>query len=199
MCRREGEKLFLRGDKCNTAHCPIVRRNFKPGVHGPTSRPRPTPYGIQLREKQKVKEIYGIQERQFRNYFLKAKRKIGNTASFMVQMLEMRLDNVVFRLGFGRARSLARQLVSHGHIRVNNKRVTVASYQVKPGDVITYGDRIKKSKLVSADLARIEKHQTPGWLNLDAKELTGKVLNRPEGEDLKQNFDPTKIVEFYSR
>jgi len=199
MCRREGEKLVLRGERCFSAKCAIVRRNFKPGVHGPTARPRPTPYGIQLREKQKVKEIYGIQERQFQNYFIKAKRKVGNTASFMVQMLEMRLDNVVYRLGFGRSRPLSRQVVSHGHIRVNGKRVTVASYQVKAGDIITFGDRARKGKLLATDIARIEKHQAPGWLNLDPKELTGKVLSAPQGDDLKQNFDPTKIVEFYSR
>jgi len=199
MCRREGEKLVLRGERCFSPKCAIVRRNFKPGVHGPTSRTRPTPYGIQLREKQKVKEIYGIMERQFQNYFTKAKRKVGNTSSFMVQMIEMRLDNVVYRLGFGRSRALARQVVSHGHIRVNGKRVTVASYEVKPGDLITFGDRARKSKLLASDLARIEKHTAPGWLNLDPKELTGKVLSRPEGEDLKQNFDATKIVEFYSR
>ncbi len=199
QCRREGEKLYLKGDRCGTAKCAIVRRSYKPGMHGPTSRPRPTPYGLQLREKQKAKNVYGIRERQFRNYFDKAKRLVGNSATFLVQMLEMRLDNVVYRLGFGRSRTLARQLVSHGHVLVNGKRVNVASFQVKAGDVIKLSARVMKSKLFENDMPRLEKHQTPSWLNLDAKELTGKVLNRPEGEDLKQNFDPTLIVEFYSR
>ncbi len=199
QCRREGEKLYLKGSRCSEAKCAIVRRSYKPGMHGPTSRPRPTPYGLQLREKQKAKNVYGIRERQFRNYFIKAKRLVGNSATFLVQMLEMRLDNVVYRLGFGKSRTLARQLVSHGHVLVNGKRVNVASYQVKAGDVIKLSARVSKSKLFENDLPRLEKHQTPAWLNLDAKEMTGKVLNRPEGDDLKMNFDPTLIVEFYSR
>jgi len=199
QCRREGEKLYLKSGKCLEAKCPIIRRNFKPGMHGPTSRTRPTPYGLQLREKQKAKNTYGLQERQFSNYFIKAKRVVGNTATFLVQMLEMRLDNVVYRLGFGRSRSLARQLVSHGHVRVNGKKVNIPSFQTKAGDVITLSARIGKSKLFENDTARLEKVQVPTWLNLDAKAVTGKVLSKPEGDALKQNFDPTLIVEFYSR
>lgn len=199
QCRREGEKLYLKGDKCFTPKCPVTRRPFKPGMHGPTSRTRPTPYGIQLREKQKAKNTYGLMERQFHNYFVKATRKTGNTGSFLVQMLELRLDNVVFRLGFGKSRALSRQLVGHGHIRVNGKKITIPSYQVKPGDLITLSSNIDKSKLFSEDTQRLEKHQAPAWLHLDAPAKTGKVLNRPEGDELKQNFDPKLIVEFYSR
>ncbi len=199
QCRREGEKLYLKGDKCFTPKCPVTRRGYKPGQHGPTSRTRPTPFGIQLREKQKAKNTYGLMETQFRNYFEKATRKLGNTGSFLMQMLEMRLDNVIYRLGFAKSRSLARQLAGHGHIRVNGKKVTIPSFQTKPGDVVTLSPRIAKSKLFADEAARLEKHQAPSWLHLDAKELTGKVLSAPEGEELKQNFDPKLIVEFYSR
>jgi small subunit ribosomal protein S4 len=199
QCRREGEKLYLKGDKCFTPKCPVSRRPFKPGMHGPTSRTRPTPYGIQLREKQKAKNTYGLMERQFHNYFVKATRKTGNTGSFLVQMLELRLDNIVFRLGFGKSRALARQLVGHGHIRVNGKKITIPSYQTKPGDLITLSANIDKSKLFSEDAERLAKHQPPAWLHLEAAKKTGKILNRPEGEELKQNFDPKLIVEFYSR
>ncbi|HTM68256.1 MAG TPA: 30S ribosomal protein S4 [Candidatus Binatia bacterium] len=199
QCRREGEKLYLKGDKCFTPKCPVSRRPFKPGMHGPTSRTRPTPFGIQLREKQKAKNTYGILETQFRNYFEKATRQVGNTGSFLVQMLEMRLDNVVYRLGLAKSRSSARQFVGHGHIRVNGKKVNIASYQTKPGDVITLTARISKSKLFSEETARLEKYQAPSWLHLDAAALTGKVLAKPQGEELKQNFDPKLIVEFYSR
>lgn len=199
QCRREGEKLYLKGERCFTPKCAIVRRGFKPGQHGPTSRTRPTPYGIQLREKQKAKNVYGVRERQFENYFFKATKQVGNTGNFLVQMLELRLDNIVYRLGLAKSRALARQLVSHGHVRVDGKKVNIASYQVKAGDIITLTSNILKSKLLENDGPRVEKHTTPGWLHLEAKEMTGKVLSKPDGEDLKQNFDPRLIVEFYSR
>ncbi len=199
QCRREGEKLYLKGDKCFTPKCPVTRRPFKPGQHGPTSRTRPTPYGIQLREKQKAKNTYGLMERQFGNYFSKATRQVGNTGEFLVQMLEMRLDNVIYRLGFAKSRALARQIAGHGHIRVNGKKVTIPSYQVKVGDVITLSGRIAKSKLFADETARLEKYQAPKWLHLDAAAMTGKVLTKPQGEELKQSFDPKLIVEFYSR
>ncbi len=199
QCRREGEKLYLKGDRCFTPKCAIARRPFKPGMHGPTSRTRPTPYGIQLREKQKAKNTYGLMERQFSNYFAKATRQVGNTGEFLVQMLEMRLDNVVYRLGFAKSRALARQVAGHGHIRVNGKKVTVPSYQVKVGDVITLSGRISKSKLFADETARLEKYQTPSWLHLDAASKTGKILTKPQGAELKMSFDPKLIVEFYSR
>ena len=199
QCRREGEKLYLKGERCSTPKCALTRRSYKPGVHGPTSRTRPTPFGLQLREKQKAKNTYGLGERQFRNYFEKATKIVGNTGSFLAQMLELRLDNIVYRLGFGKSRSLSRQLVGHGHIRVNGKKVTIPSYQVKPGDLISLSENIGKSKLFENEVARIEKYEAPAWLHLDVQTRMGKVLNRPEGEELQQNFDPKRIVEFYSR
>jgi small subunit ribosomal protein S4 len=177
----------------------VSRRPFKPGQHGPTSRTRPTPFGIQLREKQKAKNTYGLMERQFANYFTKATRQVGNTGEFLVQMLEMRLDNVIYRLGFAKSRALARQIAGHGHIRINGKKVTIPSYQVKVGDVVTLSGRISKSKLFADETARLEKYQSPKWLHLDAAAKTGKVLTKPQGEELKQSFDPKLIVEFYSR
>lgn len=198
-CRREGEKLYLKGAKCFTAKCPVSRRSYPPGQHGPTSRNRPTPFGIQLREKQKAKNIYGLQERQFRNYFDKAKKLVGNTGEFLVQMLELRLDNVVYRLGFAKSRTMARQLVGHGHVRVNGKKVNIPSYQVRPGSVVTLSAGILKSKLFADETSRIEQHQVPSWVHMEAKEMTGKVLEKPAGEALKQNFDTKLIVEYYSR
>lgn len=199
QCRREGEKLYLKGERCFTPKCAVSRRAFPPGQHGPTTMNRLTPYGTQLREKQKAKNIYGLKEDQFRNYFLKAKRVVGNTADFLVQMLEMRLDNVVFRLGFARSRALARQMVSHGHIRVNGRKVTIASFQVKAGELVTVDPTFQKSKLIEQESVRIEKYEAPSWLHLQKSEWTGKILNKPEGPELKQNFDPKLIVEFYSR
>lgn len=199
MCRREGEKLHLKGEKCLTAKCPIVKRSYRPGMHGPITRPRPTPFGIQLREKQKARNSYMLMEKQFHGYFEKASRKVGNTGEWLVQMLETRLDNVVYRLGFGRSRSLARQIISHGHVLVNGKKVTIPSYQVKPGDVIKLTEKMTKSKLFENEMPRLEQHETPAWLHLDAKAYTGKVLNNPEGEELRHGFNPKLIVEFYSR
>jgi len=200
QCRREGEKLYLKGERCFTPKCAVSRRPYKPGQHGPTSRTKTTPYGAQLREKQKAKNTYGIMETQFSNYYTKAKRLVGNTGEFLVQMLEMRLDNVVYRLGLARSRSFARQVVGHGHIRINGKKVTIPSYQVRPGDVVSFSERGAKSKLFGeADTARLAKHQVPAWLHLEADAKTGKVLSKPEGADLKQNFDIKPIVEFYSR
>jgi small subunit ribosomal protein S4 len=199
LCRRQGEKLNLKGEKCVSGKCPVVTRNFPPGQHGPTARPRHTGYGLQLREKQKAKNTYGLLETQFRNYFEKAANIPGNTADHLVGMLEMRLDNVVYRLGLAKSRALARQNVSHGSVRVNGKKVTIPSYALKPGDVIGFSERFAKSKLITGDTARLEKVVTPGWLFLDKAAVSGKVLNKPQGEDLKQNFNPKLIVEFYSR
>lgn len=199
QCRTEGMKLYLKGDRCFTPKCAMSRRPFKPGMHGPTSKSKPTQFGLQLREKQKAKNIYGIKERQFRNYFDKAASKVGNTSEHLVQMLEMRLDNIIYRLGLGRSRSLARQLVAHGLVLVNGKRVTIASYQVKSGDVVSLKKSIKESKLFENEGPRLEKVQTPGWLHLEPTVHEGKVLNLPSYADAQQNFDPKLIVEFYSR
>ena len=199
QCRREGEKLYLKGDKCLGPKCPVTRRPFPPGQHGPTARIKLTPYGVQLREKQKAKRVYGLMETQFYNYFAKAARIKGNTGTFLKQYLEMRLDNVVFRLGFARSRAQARQQVGHAMYTVNGKRVDIPSYQLRPGDVIA----VKANKAAKGPFKevkdRLAKVQPPGWLSLDAQNITGKVINRPTEEELDKSFDSKLIVEFYSR
>lgn len=199
QCRREGEKLYLKGEKCLGPKCPVTRRAFPPGQHGPTSRTKLTPYGVQLREKQKAKRIYGLMERQFEGYFAKAARRMGDTGVFLRQFLEMRLDNVAYRLGFAKSRAAARQMVTHGLMQVNGKSVDIPSYQLRAGDVVTVKEN-KAGRGLFKDLKeRLGKHQTPAWLTMDAPSATGKVLNRPTAEELEQSFDAKLIVEFYSR
>lgn len=199
QCRREGEKLYLKGEKCLGPKCPVTRRPFAPGQHGPTSRTKLTPYGVQLREKQKAKRIYGLMETQFYNYFAKAARIKGNTGTFLRQYLEMRLDNVVYRLGFAKSRAQARQQVTHAMYAVNGKFVNIPSYQLRPGDVVTI-KATKAGKGAFKDAKeRLAKVQTPGWLTLDVQNMTGKVINRPTEEELDKSFDSKLIVEFYSR
>mgnify|MGYP000517589553 CR=1 FL=1 len=199
QCRREGEKLYLKGEKCLGPKCPVTRRAFPPGQHGPTSRAKVTPFGVQLREKQKAKRIYGLMERQFEGYFSKAAGRMGDTGVFLKQYLEMRLDNVAFRLGLGKSRAQARQLTTHGLFTVNGKNVNIPSYQLRAGDLIS----IKASKVNKGAFKelkeRLSKHQPPAWLSMDAATVTGKVLNRPTAEELDQSFDSKLIVEFYSR
>lgn len=180
----------------------VRRRAYPPGVHGPKQarrRPRLSSYGEQLKEKQKAKAIYGVMERQFSNYFKKAARKEGNTASILVQLLERRLDNVVYRLGWARTRRQARQMVNHGFIMVNGGRVDIPSFSVSVGDEIS----IKPSKVEKGIIKLIPEAMNlgtlPGWISRDEKATTGKVTSIPEGDDLNQGFDPTLIVEFYSR
>jgi len=199
QCRREGEKLYLKGEKCSTTKCPMVQRSYRPGQHGPVNRVRPTAFGIQLREKQKAKNTYGLMEKQFRNYFEKAKNTSGNTTDVLVRLLELRLDNVVYRLGLARSRSLARQIVNHGHVLVNGKTVTIPSYQVREGELITVDEKSRSGQMLLGEMARLDQHQTPSWLHMEAGEFTGKVLHAPQDDDLKQNFNPKLIVEFYSR
>jgi len=198
-CRREGEKLYLKGEKCLGPKCPVVRRAFPPGQHGPTSRRRLTPFGVQLREKQKAKRLYGLMEKQFSNYFMKASTKSGDTGVFLKQFLELRLDNVVYRLGFAKSRRQARQMVGHGMFLVNGKMVNIPSYQVRPGDLVSVKES-KASKKIFTDMKdRLAKHEVPGWLSLEAKEVKGKVISRPEVEELDKSFDSKLIIEFYSR
>lgn len=198
-CRREGEKLNLKGDKCLGPKCPMTRRPFAPGQHGPTARVRMTPYGLQLREKQKAKRIYGLMERQFENYFTKAASKKGDTGVFLKQYLELRLDNVVYRLGFAKSRVQARQMVGHGLFTVNGKKVDIPSFQVRAGDLIAvYAPKAGK-KIFAEIKDKLAKHQAPGWLSVDAAAATGKVLNVPKAEELDKSFNASQIVEFYSR
>lgn len=195
MCRREGVSL------CGREKCAVKRRPFPPGQHGPTARGtgKMSGYGKQLREKQKAKRLYGVMERQFRQYFEAARRKKGNTGDVLMQLLETRLDNVVYRLGIGKTRAQARQLVSHGLIFVNDGLVDIPSFHVRIGDAIRVRDT-KKSKGVFAELPdRLKNHEAPGWLNVDQAVLGGKVTALPEGKDLQAVFDPTLIVELYSR
>jgi len=196
VCRREGVSL------CGKDRCALKRRHFPPGVHGPQQakkRPHLSGYGTQLREKQKAKRLYGILEKQFVRYVEEALRKKGNTSECLVQLLESRLDNVVYRLGLGKTRRQARQMVSHGFIAVNGQKLNVPSCRIKVGDEITLKDSKKQKGVAKQNLEGIQKHETPKWLSFDATSMIGKMTAIPEGEDLRQLFDPTLIVEFYSR
>lgn len=196
LCRREGIKLYLKGDKCYSDKCPVARRAYAPGQHG-QSRKKLSNYGLQLREKQKAKRIYGVLETQFREYYEKADRMKGITGENLLRLLEKRLDNVVFRLGFGSSRSEARQLVRHGHFDVNGKRVDIPSYQVSVGDVITVREASRSSEKFKG-LAEVAK-TTPQWLEVDMDKLEGKVVAEPKREDIDIPVQETFIVELYSK
>jgi len=200
-CRRAGEKLFLKGEKCSSAKCPMIKRNFPPGMHGAGKRPRKlTNYGRQLLEKQKAKRIYGLQEKQFRNYFEKALKKTGNTSDWLFRFLESRLDNTVYRLGFAPSRRQARQIVSHGHIAVNGRKIDIPSYQIKVGDIIGIKEKSLQSKLFGDLKNRLKKGEgLAPWLNLSGEDLKAKVIARPNPGDLAVNVDWRTIVEFYSK
>ncbi len=199
-CRREGEKLFLKGEKCFTNKCPLVKRNYPPGIHGQSQRRgRTSNYGIQLREKQKAKRLYGLGETQFYNYFQKALTQKGETGENLSRLLEKRLDNAVYRLGLGDSRSQARQVVNHSHVLVNGRTVNIPSYQVKVGDEIAVKEARMDKKYFKELLKKIEKKEIPSWLSLDKKTLKGKVTGEPTPEELKQNFQSQPIIEFYSR
>lgn len=180
----------------------VARRPYAPGVHGPAQmkrKPRQSGYALQLQEKQRAKALYGMRERQFRKYFEESSKKKGNTATALVEMLERRLDNVIYRLGFAATRRQARQIVSHCFVQVNGVKVNIPSYQVKPGDVVAVREIKKKKTLFGIMATQAAKRELPKWLTANAATLTGKVTSIPEGEDLRQLFDPTLIVEFYSR
>lgn len=181
------------------AKCGAVRRAFPPGMHGPKGKTRLTGYGTQLREKQKAKHTYGILERQFRNYFDKASKKKGDTSEFLLQLIEMRFDNVVYRLGFGKSRQQARQLVNHGLFFVNGKKVTIPSYQVKIGDIIAIKTSAANKKIFQNLPQTLQKHEVPVWLSLDIAKMEGKIVRKPTKEDVKTQFDLKMIIEFYSR
>jgi small subunit ribosomal protein S4 len=199
LCRREGIKLFLKGTKCFSDKCPIEKRNFAPGQHGKDRKAKVVGYGLQLREKQKTKRIYFTQETQFRNYFEKAARTKGVTGYMLLQQLERRLDNVVFRLGFGMSRRQARQLVRHGHVQVNGRKVNIPSYQVSVGEEIAVRDNSKK--LVILEQAKdFASHQpAPTWLEIDRDNYKGKVLSLPKREEIQLPVNEQLIVELYSK
>lgn len=197
-CRRQGEKLYLKGEKCFTPKCPMIKRNYPPGLHGPKRMVHHRlGYAAQLREKQKAKEIYSILEKQFRNYVIKAMKKQGDSGENLLKLLELRLDNVIYRIGFTKSRSIARQLVLHKHFMINNKLVNIPSFQLKPGDQISVKE---KSKKLFKDLEKsIQNQETSSWLELDRKNFNGKVLNPPPFKEVKQSLNVPLIIEFYSR
>jgi small subunit ribosomal protein S4 len=199
LCRREGMKLFLKGSKCFSDKCPIEKRNFAPGQHGKDRKAKIVGYGLQLREKQKAKRIYFTLEGQFRNYFEKAARAQGVTGELLLQQLERRLDNVVFRLGFAQSRRQARQLVRHGHVAVNNRKVNIPSYEVSAGEEIAIRENSKK--LVILEMAKeFASHGTlPNWLEVNRDAYTAKVLSLPKREDIQLPVNEQLIVELYSK
>lgn len=197
-CRRAGDKLFLKGDKCFGPKCTLLKRNFSPGVHGVSKRhPKQSVYGKQLFEKQKAKEIYGLREKQFANYVAEAAKKTGNTGKFLITYLESRLDNVVFKMGLGKSRKGSRQLVSHGHITINGKKVNIPSYRTRVGDEVALREKDKTTVSFDKISERLSKVEAPAWMNLDAKKVSAKVLNTPTADD--PGFDAKTIIEFYSR
>jgi small subunit ribosomal protein S4 len=199
LCRREGMKLFLKGERCYTEKCAIEKRNFVPGQHGKTRKAKLAGYGLQLREKQKVKRMYGVLERQFRRYFAEAERRKGNTGSNLLAILESRLDNVVYRMGFGSTRAEARQLVSHQAVMVNEKVVDISSYQVKTGDKITLRDKAKKQLRVVDALKLAESVGLPAWVQVDATKFEGVFKQLPDRDQFGADIKEALIVELYSR
>lgn len=198
LCRREGEKLFLKGTRCLTAKCAIDRQNYPPGQHG-QGRQKLSTYGQQLREKQKAKRLYGILERQFRRYFSLADRYRGVTGTVLLQLLERRLDNVVYRLGIGSSRSQARQLVRHGHIRVGGRRVNIPSYLVKPGERVAVSEKARVIKGVQENLEEAAKRSRPVWLDWNPETFEGGILAVPSREDIPVALNEQLIVELYSK
>jgi small subunit ribosomal protein S4 len=199
LCRRERQKLFLKGTKCFTEKCPVERRGYAPGQHGQSRRSKVSEYGVQLREKQKVRRMYGLQETQFRNYFTKALRQTGRTGELLVKLLERRLDNTVYRLGLAPSRKTARQLITHGHILVNNKAVSIPSYVLKAGDSVGVREKSKKLDVFHASMKRMKDNAMLPWLSLDKATMTGTFLNIPERADIPLNADEQLIVELYSK
>jgi len=199
QCRREGEKLFLKAEKCFTEKCAIEKRNYPPGQHGQRRSSRLSDYGVQLREKQKLRRIYGILEKQFRSYYAEADRKKGITGENLLQMLESRLDNVTYKMGLGGSRSEARQIVRHNSILVNGKRVNIPSYQVQPGDSISVTDKSKDQLRIKSALEAADERGLPEWLEVDVKKLTGTFKNKPERDDLPSTINESLVVELYSK
>lgn len=198
LCRREGKKLYLKGERCYTGKCAIERRAYAPGQHG-QSRKKATEYGLQLRAKQQAKRYYGIQEGQFYKYFLMAERKQGVTGENLLRICESRLDNVVYLLGWANSRAEARQLVTHGHYKVNGKKVNVPSYLLKAGDEIAIKDKSKESTKIQATLEANASRPVPQWLDLNAEAQTAKVLDLPTREQIMVPVEEHLIVELYSK
>jgi small subunit ribosomal protein S4 len=198
ICRRLGTKLFLKGTRCDTPKCPIEKENKPPGVHG-AKRVRLTEFGIHLREVQRAKKMYGVMQRQFRRYYDEAIAKPGNTGEYLMQILERRLDNVVYRLRMGSSRPQARQMILHGHIRVNGKKVSIPSYQVEAGDVIESSKKDKSRKIVKEAILNKKDQEIPSWLKLAEEQATGTVVTLPTAQELQVPVESQLIVEYMSR
>ena len=197
LCRREGEKLFLKGDKCYTETCTVKKRHYAPGHHGKTRVPKSSDYKVRLREKQKDRRMYGISERQFENYFNNAARSTGVTGEKLLEFLERRLDNVVYRLGLSTSRQEARQFVKHGHFLVNNKKVNIPSYQLQAKDVVNI--RESSAERMKKNLEKVKERKAPAWLAFNEKNMQGTVEAIPKREDIDASIDELLIVEYYSR
>ncbi|HEY8908889.1 MAG TPA: 30S ribosomal protein S4 [Desulfosporosinus sp.] len=199
LCRREGLKLFLKGERCYTSKCAIDRRPHPPGQHGQARAKKPTEYGLQLREKQKARRMYGVMEKQFRHYFDVAVKRKGVAGENLLILLERRLDNVAFHLGFASSRAESRQLVNHGHFTINGKKVDIASYSVRVGEVIAVKEGSKSSPRMKQLLENLGSRTVPGWLSLDANTAAGTVIALPTREDIQLPIQEHLIVEKYSR
>ena len=199
LCRREEKKLFLKGSKCTSPKCPLEKRNFAPGQHGRTRRSKMTEYGVQLREKQKMRRIYGLLERQFANTYQKALRMKGVTGENLLRLLERRLDNIVYRLGFAPSRNAARQLVRHRHFTVNDRLVDIPSYLVKAGDVIKVREKSRKMELIHGSMRKMREGKFLPWLDLNKANMTGTVLDIPGRADIPTEINENLIVELYSK
>lgn len=199
LCRREGEKLFLKGSRCFSEKCSVERRKYAPGQHGMSMRRKVSAYGLQLREKQKIRRTYGLLEKQFHNYYVKADQKIGVTGENLVQMLETRLDNMVYRLGFAPSRKAARQLVRHRHIQVNGKIVDIPSYQIKPNQVIKVKEKSKNLEMIHASLKEVGRGEELVWIRLNKAALEGELLEVPKRSDIPLTANEQLVVELYSK
>jgi small subunit ribosomal protein S4 len=200
LCRREGMKLFLKGERCHTEKCAIEKRNFPPGQHGKDRKPKIVGYGLQLREKQKARRYYGLLEAQFRNLFEKAARAKGVTGDNLLNLLERRLDTAIYRIGFGTSRAQSRQIVRHGHIQVNGRKVNIPSFVVKPGDVVEVREKSKNNPTILSARDATAHAPSPNWLEVDRENLRARVLGQPKREDLVQiQLNEQLIVELYSK
>ncbi|HEC34893.1 MAG TPA: 30S ribosomal protein S4 [Chloroflexi bacterium] len=202
LCRREGQKLFLKGARCFSPKCALERRDYPPGEHGQTARfrrRRPSDYHRQLREKQKARRIYGVLERQFRRYFREAERRPGLTGANLLTLLEQRLDNVIYRLGFADSRAQARQLVQHGHFTVNGRRTNIPSYLVRPEDVIAVREGSRKRTFFKERAQMLDAQRVPHWLSLDPATLSARVVGAPTRDDVDVSISEQLVVEYYSR
>lgn len=200
LCRRQGEKLFLKGERCLSQKCAMIKKPYPPGIHGKTRRRALSEFGKQLQEKQRLRRLFGISERQFRKYVEESlKIKKGNKSAILLGTLESRLDNVIFRLGLAKSRVQARQMVGHGHILINGKRVDIPSYLIKPGQSVSLRESIKSSTIIDGIRGSVKKNNAPAWLDINKESLEAKIIRRPEEIDLEDLGRVQSILEFYSR